>query len=294
MTLFYSGETILEIRRQSDDYIQSHLLRRALPNSVRRSRVLVCSDANCATPISSDAIEKRLARGFNQIRCVVCDAVIPLTPVRTSTAVSRAITMEIDSAAAHHKMVDTALVSASAEMQTSSFRQWAGSDQTTIALAFTDVVGSTALGDELGDEQMGYLRRSHLEQTRKLIAKHLGYEIKTIGDSFMVAFRTVIHALDFVLNIFAKTGHKDVRIRVGIHVGPVRVEEEDAFGNMVNYAARVVGWSKNAEIWMSDRAHTDILSEKSTNHQKLEWNKHEECELKGFKEKQILWSTEPR
>lgn len=293
MTLFYTAETIPELRQQFDDYIQSHLHRRALPNSVVRSRVLVCPDPGCKTPINSEAIEKRLARGLKSISCVVCDAVIPLNAVRPPIAANRAITREIDSAAARHRMVDTALVSASAEMQTRSFHAWAGSDQTTIALVFTDVVGSTALGNELGDEKMGDIRRLHFSQARKLIANHGGYEIKTIGDSFMVAFRTSKRALDFAIELFCETGHKDIQVRAGIHVGPIRVEEEDAFGNMVNYTARVVGQSKGAEIWVSARAHTDILSEKAKAHQKISWNQHADCELKGFGQKQTLWSMVP-
>lgn len=41
-------------------------------------------------------------------------------------------------------------------------------------------------------------------------------------------------------------------------IGPMHVEEGDMFGGTVNFAARVVGAFKGAEIWLSDRAKEDI------------------------------------
>jgi class 3 adenylate cyclase len=176
-------------------------------------------------------------------------------------------------------------------MQTRGFTEWAGADRTTLALVFTDVVGSTLLGDQLGDEQMSEIRHAHFNTARQLIAKHKGYEIKTIGDSFMVAFRTAVQALNFALEFHRSTGHEKIQIRAGIHVGPVQVEEEDAFGGMVNFAARVVGHAKGAEIWLSDRAHHDVQTEKARAHTSLTWAGHENCELKGFKGTHTLWSV---
>jgi len=55
------------------------------------------------------------------------------------------------------------------------------------------------------------------------------------------------------------TGHRQVCVRAGIHIGPTQVEEGDVFGGTVNFAARVVGANKEAaEIWLSDPAKGDI------------------------------------
>ena len=54
------------------------------------------------------------------------------------------------------------------------------------------------------------------------------------------------------------TGHPQIQIRAGVHIGPIHVEEGDIFGGTVNFAARVVGVIKEAEIWLSDRAKEDI------------------------------------
>jgi class 3 adenylate cyclase len=36
-------------------------------------------------------------------------------------------------------------------------------------------------------------------------------------------------------------------------IGPMHVEEGDVFGGTMNFAARVIGSFKGAEIWLSDR-----------------------------------------
>ena len=106
---------------------------------------------------------------------------------------------------------------------------------------FTDVVGSTALGEEIRDEAMNEVRRAHFAQCRRLIGQFQGREIKTIGDSFMAAFKCAGAALDYARALQGNTGHRQVRIRAGIHIGPMRVEAGDVFGGTVNFAARVVG-----------------------------------------------------
>ena len=101
---------------------------------------------------------------------------------------------------------------------------------------------------------MNEVRRAHFSQSGKLISQFKGREIKTTGDSFLVAFKCVDAALDYARALQAKTGHPQVQIRPGSHIGPMHVEEGDVFGDTVNYAARVIGGIKGAEIWLSERA----------------------------------------
>lgn len=182
------------------------------------------------------------------------------------------------------------LYSATQEIHTKRFRDWAGASRTTLALVFTDIVDSTKIAVELGDEKVAEVRRSHFEQARRILSEYDGHEIKTIGDSFMVAFRTAVDALDFALKLYSNSGDERIRVRAGIHVGPVHVEEEDAFGAMVNYAARVIGQAKGAEIWISNEAKADIAQESALRHSDLEWDSHAGCELKGFPGRYVLWS----
>jgi class 3 adenylate cyclase len=177
------------------------------------------------------------------------------------------------------------------EVELRGFREWAAGDQVTLATVFTDIVGSTALAERIRDEAMNEVRRAHFAQSRKLIGQFQGRQIKTIGDSFMVVFKSACLALDYARALKANTGHPQVRIRAGIHIGPVQVEEGDVFGGTVNFAARVVGAIKAAEIWMSERAKEDIDRLGAAKHKGLKWEPHDGVVLKGFTGKFTLWGV---
>ncbi len=192
--------------------------------------------------------------------------------------------------------IDNFVRSASAETRIESFMRWAGGNRVTLAIVFTDVVGSTALGESLKDQRMGALRTAHFAQSSKLIAGHDGHEIKTIGDSVMVAFRTVDNALDYACALHRDPGgaelpgSAELRIRAGIHIGPVSVEKGDVFGRTVNFAARVIGAITGSEIWVSEQAKADIDALGAGRHQDLQWQRHEDIEVKGFTGEITLWS----
>ena len=57
----------------------------------------------------------------------------------------------------------------------------------TVALVFTDMQGSTRLWERCGAAMRAALE-VHDRVLRALLARHAGYEVKTQGDSFMVAF----------------------------------------------------------------------------------------------------------
>jgi class 3 adenylate cyclase len=82
-----------------------------------------------------------------------------------------------------------------------------------------------------------------------------------------------------------------VQIRAGVHIGPMHVEEGDVFGGTVNFAARVVGASKDAEIWLSQRAKEDIDRLGAAKHKHLKWERHQEVAMKGFPGKFTLWAV---
>jgi len=187
--------------------------------------------------------------------------------------------------------LDAFVASAKGETSTKSFQDWAGGNRVTLAIVFTDVVGSTALGGEIRDEAMNEVRRAHFAQSRKLIEQFNGREIKTIGDSFMAAFRNVDAALDYALALQRDTGHPQVQIRAGIHIGPMHVEVDDVFGGTVDFAARVVGAIEGAETWLSERAKEDIDSLGGKQYAQLRFDKHPDVALKGFPGKFTLWSV---
>ena len=159
-----------------------------------------------------------------------------------------------------------------------------------LAIVFTDIVEATTMGNEVGDEEMNEVSGDHFAQGRKLLQKHKGREIKTIGDAFMAAFHSVDAALDFALALQSNPGHPQIQVRAGIHVGAMQVKGNDVSGLTVNFAARVVQAITGAEIWLSDRAKEDIDDLRAKRHGTLKWERHEAVVMKGFPGTFKLWS----
>jgi GTPase SAR1 family protein len=76
LTLFFEADAIEATRYQFEDYVTTHLQRRALPDTVTRRRIFVCD--SCGTAVSDEQSRRRRERGFTEITCPVCDAEISL------------------------------------------------------------------------------------------------------------------------------------------------------------------------------------------------------------------------
>jgi class 3 adenylate cyclase len=196
----------------------------------------------------------------------------------------------MDKSADRQRDFDAFVVSAKGETSTAKFQEWAGSERVTLAIVFTDVVGSTAMENEIGGERMNEVRNAHFRPRPPIAAQYDGREIKTIGDSFMVAFHSVDKALDFALALQKNTGHPQIQVRSGIHLGALQVERGDVFGGTVNFASRVVGAIKGAEIWLSDSAKQDIDALRANVTLECKWERHEGVAMKGFPGVFTLWS----
>lgn len=76
LTLFFDSLASNETRVQFEEFVASHLRRRALPESVKRRRIIVCNE--CGTPLTDLAVSRRRERGFDWISCNVCDTKVLL------------------------------------------------------------------------------------------------------------------------------------------------------------------------------------------------------------------------
>ena len=86
---------------------------------------------------------------------------------------------------------------------------------------FTDVVGSTALLDRLGDHVAHAFRRRHFALLRGAIQEHGGSEVKSLGDGLMVAFtdaRAAVACAVAVQRAVALCGDP-MSLRIGIDMG---------------------------------------------------------------------------
>jgi class 3 adenylate cyclase len=130
----------------------------------------------------------------------------------------------------------------------------------TLALLFTDLVGSTAMYSRTGDAPAFRIVTNHFDALREIIARHDGTIVKTIGDAVMAAFTDPMECfaaaleLDKVVMSISCDG-APLRLRVGFHSGPciaMRANDRiDYFGTNVNLAARLESLAGAGEVTMA-------------------------------------------
>ena len=289
LSLFFDEHATDESRAQFEEFVFTHLQRRALPNTIVRRRVFTCLE--CGTTLTDMQVRRRRERGLDWIECSVCGANVSLADKDAPALVPRPATIfQMDRAADAIRDFEAGLVSAAGEVRTQSFKNWAGGRHTTLAIVFTDIVGSTTIANQVGNEGFNQVLRTHYKQGRRIIEDQGGYLIKTIGDSLMAAFHTVSDALVATLAVYDQPGDERLHLRAGVHVGPVLIEEEDAFGTMVNFASRVVDSTKSPEVRLSNAAREQLDREGAIDVSTLDWTAHPHCEIRGFEGDYTLWS----
>jgi class 3 adenylate cyclase len=131
-----------------------------------------------------------------------------------------------------------------------------------IALLFTDLKGSTAFYERVGDARAYRLVREHFAFLAARIRENSGAIVKTIGDAVMAAFADPADAVRAALAIQQKVadfnaghGGEAIVIKLGLHKGPciaVTLNERlDYFGSTVNLAARLQTQSMGGDIVLS-------------------------------------------
>ncbi len=128
-----------------------------------------------------------------------------------------------------------------------------------VTLLFTDLVGSTQLLGELGDDEAERFRRVHFGLLRDVAIAHSGQEVKNLGDGLMVAFPSAVNAVSCAIGMQqavhrynARQGDDRLRVRVGLNVGePIR-DEDDYFGTPVVVAKRICDKADGGQILASE------------------------------------------
>jgi class 3 adenylate cyclase len=130
---------------------------------------------------------------------------------------------------------------------------------TSLTFLFTDLKGSTALYERVGDLAAFDLVRAHFHALLEIISAEKGAVVKTIGDAVMATFNRPEQALAAGLRIRGamdklnvERGTSDLVVKIGIHEGSCLAvmlnERQDYFGQTVNIAARVQGLSTSQAI----------------------------------------------
>lgn len=137
--------------------------------------------------------------------------------------------------------------------------------QRTMALAFSDVVGSTEYFARFGDAAGRALQQRHIDLLQRAIGG-AGRVVDTAGDGAFVCFTSVDAAATAFIQLerdidtdnALRPAEQHLSIRVGLHFGPVLADGEVVSGDAVNVCARIAATSAAREIRVSREAFLEL------------------------------------
>jgi len=163
-----------------------------------------------------------------------------------------------------------------------------------VVVLFTDIEGSTALNERIGDRAWVKLIARHDELVHRLVAQHSGHVVKSQGDGFMIAFaqpeQAVRCAIDIQHGLASRRGRKPahpIRVRIGVHMGRSVRRGDDLFGRNVAMAARVAAAAEGGQILISGPVRDAVKECKD-----ITVGAGRDAELKGFAGTHRLYGVE--
>jgi adenylate cyclase len=129
-----------------------------------------------------------------------------------------------------------------------------------LAIVFVDIAGYTPRTSSQTRQENVLMLRRFDGVVRPLVRAYNGRVVKTIGDAFLLTFRSPTDALLCSMAVHDRLVESDARvpladrftIRCAVNVGEVRIEDGDVFGEAVNIAARIEGKAGAGEIYFSE------------------------------------------
>lgn len=139
-----------------------------------------------------------------------------------------------------------------------SRRRSAAPSRLWIAAMFTDLVNSTDLAEQLGDDAWRGVLSEHRSLVRRCVGEHRGAEVGTQGDGFLVRFDSPDAAVRCALSIQRSMSESRIsgvftpELRVGIHAGEAVADDHDLVGRVVNLASRVTSAAAPGEVLVTE------------------------------------------
>ena len=151
-------------------------------------------------------------------------------------------------------------------------RETPAGERRQLTVMFCDLVGSTALSEQLDPEELQTVVRTYQEVSAQVIERYEGYIAQYLGDGLLVYFgypaaheddvaRAIRAGLEIVTALDQTRSQfpQPVQVRIGIHTGLVVVgqmgggsrHEQLALGETPNIAARVQGQAQPDEVVIS-------------------------------------------
>ncbi len=154
----------------------------------------------------------------------------------------------------------------------------------TATILFSDIEGFTQMTERLGDLRAQQVLRGHNDIMRQQVAAFGGFEVKSLGDGFMLAFSSARRALQCAIAVQrALAAHspvhldEPVHVGIGLHTGEMVREMKDYFGKGVILASRIADQAQGGEILVSS-----LVKELTESAGDIRFGEVREVELKGL------------
>ena len=165
-------------------------------------------------------------------------------------------------------------------------RHHVASNRMLATVMFTDIVGSTALAANVGDEGWLDLRDAHDRITRENVERFRGELIQMTGDGCVATFDGPQRAILCAVAIGAELRDVGLEIRSGIHTGEIEVRAGEIGGIAVHIASRVMGVAESAAIVVSGTVKDLVVGSQ------LEFSSRGTHELKGVPDTWTLYEVD--
>lgn len=125
------------------------------------------------------------------------------------------------------------------------------------AVLFVDVTDSTKLYESLGDTVALALINGVFGRVEKVIAKHSGTVVKTLGDGVICVFEDPDHAfraaceIQTMVHAASQGTTNRLQLKIGFTYGPVILSKGDVFGDTMNVCSRLVVLANPEQILTS-------------------------------------------
>jgi class 3 adenylate cyclase len=148
-----------------------------------------------------------------------------------------------------------------------------------VTILFSDIEGSTALNEQMGDRAWVKLLGRHDRLVQKYVKNHSGHVVKNQGDGYMIAFAQPGEAVRCAVDLQRAMQREPsgIRVRIGIHSGRSVRRGDDLFGRNVAMAARVAAQAEGGETLVSAAVRDAIGGQDD-----IAFDEGREVELKGF------------
>lgn len=154
----------------------------------------------------------------------------------------------------------------------------------TVTILFSDIAGFSTMNERLGDRQAQEIVRVHNAIVRGNVGACGGFEVKTAGDGFMIAFDSASRALRCATAVQHELAaynraHPDepINVRMGLHTGEAIRDNQDFLGRTVIVASRIADSAAGGEILVSA-----LLRELVNGTGEFRFGEAREVELKGL------------